>query len=80
MAPSQIKFDVTVPKDHLWMMGDNRGFSYDSRGHMGGPGGGFVDDDLVVGKVFALIWPLEARRDHPPSGHVRGHPGLSSDR
>jgi len=56
-APSQIKFDVTVPKNHLWMMGDNRGFSYDSRGHMGNPGGGFVDQDLVVGKVFALIWP-----------------------
>ena len=56
-APSQIKFDRTVPKDHLWMMGDNRGFSWDSRGHMGGPGGGYVDEDLVVGKVFALIWP-----------------------
>ena len=55
--PSMIKFDKTVPKGHLWMMGDNRGFSYDSRGHMGGPGGGFVDEDLVVGKVFALIWP-----------------------
>jgi signal peptidase I len=39
------------------MMGDNRGFSYDSRGHMGDPGGGYVDDDLVVGKVFSLIWP-----------------------
>jgi signal peptidase I len=58
-APSQIKFDRTVPKDHLWMMGDNRAFSYDSRGHMGGPGGGFVDTDLVVGKVFALIWPAK---------------------
>jgi len=56
-APSQVKFDVKVPKNHLWMMGDNRGFSYDSRGHMGGPGGGFVAQDLVVGKVFALIWP-----------------------
>ena len=56
-APSQLKFDRKVPKEHLWMMGDNRGFSYDSRGHMGGPGGGYVDDDLVVGKVFSLIWP-----------------------
>jgi signal peptidase I len=56
-APSQIKFDIKVPQDHLWMMGDNRGFSFDSRGHMGSPGGGYVDQKLVVGKVFALIWP-----------------------
>ena len=67
-APSQIKFDRTVPKGHLWMMGDNRGFSYDSRGHMGGPGGGFVDQDLVVGKVFALIWPWKrAELIHRPA-------------
>ena len=56
-SPSQIEFDRLVPKDHLWMMGDNRGASHDSRGHMGGPGGGYVDEDLVVGKVFSLIWP-----------------------
>jgi signal peptidase I len=67
-APSQIKFDVKVPAHHLWMMGDNRGFSYDSRGHMGGPGGGFVDQGLVVGKVFSLIWPYDrAQLIHRPA-------------
>ena len=55
--PSGAKFDIIVPKGKLWMMGDNRGNSYDSRGHMGDPGGGFVSTDLVVGKVFALVWP-----------------------
>lgn len=55
--PSLTKFDVRVKPGHLWLMGDNRGDSWDSRGHMGSPGGGFVADNLVVGKVFALVWP-----------------------
>ncbi len=66
--PSEIEFDVKVPDGYLWMMGDNRSFSYDSRGHMGGPGGGFVKEDLVVGKVFALIWPWKrAELIHRPA-------------
>ncbi|MGN6782819.1 MAG: signal peptidase I [Marmoricola sp.] len=56
--PSLTRFDVRVPQGDLWVMGDNRGDSWDSRGHMGGPGGGFVPEDLVVGKVFALVWPF----------------------
>lgn len=52
-------FHVRVPTGYLWVMGDNRGDSYDSRGHMGDPGGGFVSVRLVVGKVFALVWPLD---------------------
>ena len=56
--PSLQPFDVKVPADHLWVMGDNRGNSADSRAHLGQPGGGFVATDEVVGKVFALVWPL----------------------
>jgi len=48
-------------------MGDNRDNSADSRYHMGDPGGGFVPDDLVVGKVWALIWPWKrAKWVHTP--------------
>lgn len=49
-------FDVHVPADHLWVMGDNRGASSDSRAHKD-LGTGFVPVDDVVGKVFLVVWP-----------------------
>ena len=49
-------FNVHVPADHLWVMGDNRGASSDSRAHQD-LGTGFVPVDDVVGKVFVVVWP-----------------------
>jgi signal peptidase I len=51
-------FDITVPKGRLWVMGDNRGNSEDSRFHQDLPGRGTVPDNDVVGKVWAIVWPF----------------------
>src|SRR3954451_13671202 len=56
--PSERKFSVTVPKGRLWVMGDNRGNSEDSRFHQDLPGRGTVPDSDVVGKVWAIVWPF----------------------
>lgn len=50
-------WSVIVPADHLWVLGDNRTNSADSRAHMGDPGGGFIPAEDVVGKVFVTVWP-----------------------
>src|SRR4051812_5087279 len=52
-------FDVKVPPNRLWVMGDNREHSADSRVHTGDPGGGFIPTDDVVGKVFVVVWPMK---------------------
>lgn len=51
-------FDVTVPEDSLWVLGDNRDRSQDARAHLDLPSGGFVPIENVVGKAFFMTWPL----------------------
>ncbi|MEU4514163.1 signal peptidase I [Nonomuraea wenchangensis] len=52
------KFDVTVPAGKLWLMGDHRSASADSRAHMEEPGQGFISENDVIGKAVVRYWPL----------------------
>jgi signal peptidase I len=51
-------FEVKVPDESLWMMGDNRFSSADSAAHRGDPGEGFVPVDNVVGRAVVVSWPV----------------------
>ena len=57
----QQEFNITVPEGRLWVMGDNRGDSSDSRFHdpAGDGSDGSVPLDLVVGKAVVTVWPFD---------------------
>ncbi len=57
-APSVLRFDITVPAAELWVMGDHRAVSYDSREHRGDPGGGSIPKSKVIGRAFVVVWPV----------------------
>ncbi|MDD7929784.1 signal peptidase I [Microbacterium thalli] len=58
-APQEVPFDVVVPDDSLWVLGDNRDHSRDSRYNQDQPSQGFVPLDNVVGRAFLITWPLD---------------------
>jgi signal peptidase I len=57
--PSEMTFSITVPADHIWVMGDHRLVSRDSRYHQDDAGGGSVPIKDVVGRAFVTVWPLD---------------------
>jgi signal peptidase I len=58
-VPSDMNFDIVVPKGKIWVMGDHREASADSRYHQEDINKGMVPLYRVTGRVFAVIWPLK---------------------
>ncbi|MET9065999.1 signal peptidase I [Streptosporangium sandarakinum] len=56
--PSGDKFEKVVPKGRLWVMGDHRSASADSRAHEKQEGEGTISEDQVIGRAFAIYWPF----------------------
>jgi len=58
-SPSDTKFNVTVPEGKIWVMGDHRGASSDSRFHQDDINQGMVPTSKVTGRAFGIIWPIK---------------------
>ncbi|WP_369249466.1 signal peptidase I [Streptomyces sp. R41] len=58
-SPSDVRFDVVVPDGSLFLLGDHRSDSSDSRDHLGSPGGGMIPVSDVIGRADWIAWPAD---------------------
>ncbi|TXS38514.1 signal peptidase I [Streptomyces sp. OR43] len=68
---------IKIPKDRIWVMGDHRQNSLDSRYHQELPGGGTVSTDEVVGRAVVIAWPVN-RWATLPIPKTFDQPGLNA--
>ena len=73
--PSDLTFDVRVPAERIWVMGDHRSDSADSRAHLGDPGGGMVQLDDVIGRAAMVYWPPSRAGTLAAPDSLKGIPG-----
>ncbi|GIH90225.1 signal peptidase I [Planobispora siamensis] len=74
--PSGDEFEKVIPQGRLWVMGDHRSASYDSRGHEEQEGDGTIAEDDVIGRAVAIYWPFSrATLLTTPDTFARKFPG-----
>lgn len=78
VSTNQVQFDVVVPPDSVFVMGDNRSESADSRYHLDENNGG-VPTGNVVGRVFFNVWPFDRLATFPVPAVPFDNPELDAN-